>query len=142
MAAFYTLLYVAPSKDAEAIAIDANEDAAEQYPSCWLRHIGDEEIVALWDLIDAESNEGTIMGDMVYASPDGDVMVMTVPREFVHSLATVPEDALEELTDSWLSSELLTQWTRPDLRAVLNELKSICETAVETGLPVQQVCCL
>jgi hypothetical protein len=139
MAAFYTLLYVAPSEDAEAIAVDANEDAMERYPNAWLQHIGDEELVALWDILEGEDNDGTLMGDLTYASPDGEVMVMPVPEQFVLAVANVPQADLGHLAEQWLSSHLMTQWAHADVLAVLTQLKDICRTSIETGHPLLQV---
>ena len=88
MAAFYTLLYVAPSTEAESIAMDAEEDATSRYPNAWLQHVGDEELVALWDVLDSASNDGTLMGDVAYASPDGEVMVFRMSLSRPSSLLT------------------------------------------------------
>lgn len=139
MAAFYTLLYVAPVEDAEAIAADVNEDAMDRYPSAWLRHIGDEELVALWDILDRESNEGTVMGDLAYASPDGEIMVMSVPKDFVVAVDNVAPVDLERVAQEWRTSELMGQWSLTDVLTVLGELKAICKRSVESGLPVLQV---
>lgn len=139
MAAFYTLLYVAPITAAESIALDADEDAMNRYPSAWLRHVGDEELVALWDILDAASNEGTLMGDLVYASPDGEVMVMTVPKEFVMALAAAD---LESVAQPWQSTELMQQWSQADVLAVLQDITALCKRALECGQPVLQVASL
>lgn len=139
MTAFYTLLYVAPSEDAEAIAVDADEDAMERYPNAWLQHIGDEELVALWDILEGEDNDGTLMGDVAYASPDGEVMVMAVPERFVLAVANLPQADLEHLAERWLSSSLMVQWANADVLAVLTKLKDICRTSKDSGHPLLQV---
>ncbi|MBN8599547.1 MAG: hypothetical protein J0M26_00745 [Planctomycetes bacterium] len=139
MAAFYTLLYVAPSEDAEAIAIDANEDAMERYPNAWLRLIGDEELVALWDLLEGEDNEGTLMGDLTYASPDGEVMVMAAPKPFVTAVGNIAQGDLEPLAEKWRSSNLMAHWAQADVSAVLKQLVDICRTSMESGHPLLQV---
>jgi hypothetical protein len=136
MAAFYTVLYVAPMTDAEAIAIDADEDAKDRYPSAWLRQIGDEELVALWDVLDASSNEGTLMGDLAYASPDGEVMVMPFPKDFVVALAAAD---LEPVAQQWRSTDLMQLWSQADLLGVLQELRALCKCSLERGHPVLQV---
>lgn len=139
MAAFYTLLYVAPITDAESIAQDADEDAMNRYPSVFLRHIGDEELVALWDVLDAASNEGTLMGDLAYASPDGEVMVMALPKAFVMALAAA---ALEPLAQQWRSAELMQQWAVADVLTILQDISALCKRSMECGQPVLQVASL
>ncbi|MEZ5940832.1 MAG: hypothetical protein R3C18_05540 [Planctomycetaceae bacterium] len=139
MAAFYTLLYVAPSEDSEAIAVDANEDAMERYPNAWLQRIGDEELVALWDILEGEDNDGTLMGDLTYASPDGEVMVMAAPEQFVTAVGNIAHDNLERVAEKWRSSELMAQWAHADVIAVLKQLTDICKTSMESGHPLLQV---
>lgn len=62
MSAFYTQLFVAPLTEAETIAIDQNEDANEKFPNVCLDRVGDLELVELWDVIDPETNAGTLYG--------------------------------------------------------------------------------
>jgi len=139
MAAFYTLLYVAPITDAASIAIDADEDAMERYPNAWLRHIGDEELVALWDVLDTASSQETLMGDLAYASPDGEVMVMSVPATFVTALAAAD---LEPIAQRWQATELMGRWSEAEVVAVLQELAALCKRSVESGHPQLQVASL
>ncbi|MCA8992310.1 MAG: hypothetical protein KDA88_10045 [Planctomycetaceae bacterium] len=139
MAAFYTLLYVAPPEDAETIAVDANEDAMERYPNAWLQYIGDEELVALWDILEGEDNDGTLMGDLTYASPEGDVMVMAAPEQFVIAVGNIAQGDLERVAEKWQSSDLMVQWTHADVIAVLTQLIGICRVSMESGHPLLQV---
>lgn len=139
MAAIYTLLYVAPVSEAESIAIDADEDAMNRYPSAWLRHVGDEELVALWDILDNASNEGTLMGDLAFASPDGEVMVMPVPEEFVKAISAMD---LEPVAQQWRSTELMQEWSQADVLSVLQELRTLGKHSLDCGNPVLQVASL
>lgn len=139
MAAFETLLFVAPITDSKAIALDVDEDAKHRYPSAWLRNIGDEELVDLWDVVDAESNEGTIMGNLGYASPDGEVMVMTVPETFVTALAAID---VQQIAKEWQSTDLMQAWPLEDVLAVLRELTTLCKRSIELGHPILQVASL
>jgi len=142
MAAFYTLLYVAPISAAEDIAIDADEDAMERYPSAWLKSIGDLELVELWGIVEPGSDAGTLMEDIAYASPDGEVMVMTVPTSFVVAMSSLPDNQREQVAQKWQSSELMADWSVADVGAVVQEILSICKRSVASGDPVLQVASL
>lgn len=121
MAAFYTLVYVAPVEDAETIAIDANEDAIDRYPSAWLRLIGDQELVELWDTLDGETNEGTLFASLVYESPGGEMLVTQFPQAFVVAVGKVATVDLERIAQEWNATELMQDWSPADVLAVLEE---------------------
>lgn len=139
MAAFYTLVYVAPIKDAETIAIDADEDAMDRYPSAWLRLIGDQELVALWGILSSETKRETLFASLVYESPGGEMLVTQFPEPFVVAVDRLPIDDLEHVALEWNATELMQDWSLADVLTVLGELQAICKQSSECGLPVLQV---
>jgi len=139
MAAFDTLLFVAPVTEAEAIALDPNEDAMDRWPSAWLKSIGDLELVELWDVLSEDENEGTLMADLAWSSPDGDVMVMTTPDEFVTAMAELGESDFSRVAAQWHGGELMCHWSKEDIVTILTQLAVLCRKAVTTATPVLQV---
>ena len=139
MAAFFTLLYVAPISEAENIAIDVNENANERWPNACLNHIGDEELAALWDVLEPEEEHVSLIGDLAYTSPDGDLMVMTVPSEFIEAVTELPEEKHEIIAMQWQTSDLMSHWQIEDIMLVLKDLSSICRESVSSDNPILQV---
>ncbi len=142
MSAFYTLIFVAPTSDAEMIALDADEQANERYPNVWLDHIGDLELIELWNTLDSKVDAVTLLEDMVYASPDGEVIVVEVPPNFIEVVYRIPTSDMPRIVAQWRSSELMSDWSQPDLMDVFKELASLCKQSVESATPVLQVATL
>jgi hypothetical protein len=141
MAAFYTLFYIAPPEAAEAIAFD--EDAIDRWPSVWLRHIGDLELVALWNVIDEKSqeSEGTLMADLIFQGSDEGPFVMRVPPEFIAAVASIPDDEAPDVATAWSRAAELPdwRWRQEEVTRLLNELRTFAQQALASGQPVLQV---
>jgi hypothetical protein len=139
MSAFYTLLFVAPTSDAELIALDTDEQSNQRYPNAWLNHIGDLELIELWNLLVSGTDAATLLEDMVYASPDGEVIVAEVPAAFIDAVNGIAASDMLKIVAQWRSSEIMTDWSQPDLLAVFNALSIICKQSADTTTPVLQV---
>lgn len=139
MAAFYTLLYIADLADAEAVGCD--EDAANRWPSLWLRHIGDQELVALWATIaDLPPEPGrTLMADLLLQGSDEGPFVMRVRPAFVSAVAAVPAERVPEVAAAWGRAEGLADWPPVELAAVVGQLREFAQRAVTSGQSVLQV---
>ena len=134
MAAFYTLLYIADPADAEAVG--CAEDAADRWPSVWLKHIGDLELVQLWSAVaDLPPKSGTLMDDLVFQGGEEGPFVMRVPPAFVAALARVPEDHVPAIAAAWGRSEELADWQPEDLSGVVGELRAFCRGRWHVGRP-------
>jgi hypothetical protein len=139
MAAFYTLLYIASAEDAEALAIE--EDPQDRWPSLWLKHIGDLELVALWDLLTKEpsGSAGTLMEDLLFQASDEGPFVMGVPPEFVAAVAAISDRDAAKVASAWGETDELADWQQKDLERTLNELRQFARQAVASNCPVLQV---
>ena len=139
MAAIYTLLYVADPSDAESVGCD--EDADTRWPSVWLKHIGDQELVHLWSVLaDLPPKPAqTLMGDLLFQGGDDGPFVMRVPAEFVAALAALPETRVSEVAAAWGRLEELADWPPSELSAVVNELRAFAKRTVDSGQSVLQV---
>lgn len=139
MAAFYTLLYIAEPTDAEEIG--CAEDAAERWPSMWLKHIGDTELVQLWALLGdlPVGSERTLMGELLYQGGDEGPFVMRVPAEFVTILSRLPKTRVAEIAAAWRGNEELAHWPLAGLAAVVDELREFAGRAITADQSVLQV---
>nr|CAP47753.1 putative integron gene cassette protein [uncultured bacterium] len=139
MSAFYTLLFVAPTSDAESIANDVDEDANERYPNAWLDHIGDLELIELWNILQPGVGAETLLDEMVFASPDGETVVVKVPVGFVEAVNSVSSNRVNDIATQWQASELMADWPLADVVGVFDELSAVCRKSVETATPLLQV---
>ena len=139
MAAFYTLLYIADPAD--AVAVGCEEDAADRWPSLWLRHVGDLELVALWAALgnSASETEGTLMADLLFQASDEGPFVMRVPPAFVAALAAIPAERIPEVASMWGQTEELADWQPAELTTVIEQLREFARRAVTSGKPMLQV---
>ena len=141
MAAFYTLFYIAPPEAAEAIAFD--EEAIDRWPSIWLRHVGDLELVALWNVIDekAQESEVTLMADLIFQGSDEGPFVMRVPQQFIAAVASIPDDERRDVVAKWTHDAELPdwRWRQEEVTKLLQELRTFAQQAVASGQPVLQV---
>jgi hypothetical protein len=139
MAAFYTLLYIAAPVDAEAIACD--ESAADRWPSLWLRHIGDQELVALWGLVakPPEASGETLMADLLFQGSDEGPFVIQMPAAFVSAVAALPAERVSEVAALWGRTTDPVRWRPEDLAGVLGDLWDFAARAVACGKVVVQV---
>jgi hypothetical protein len=139
MAAFYTLLYNAPLEAAEAIAFD--EEAQDRWPSVWLKHIGDLELVALWEVIGGSpsASGGTLMANLVFQGSEEGPFVMSVPPEFITAVASIPDHEASNVAATWGQIEELADWQKEELVSVLNDLRNFAKQALASGQPVLQI---
>jgi hypothetical protein len=139
VAAFYTLLYIADPHEAEAIGRD--EDTADRCPCLWLRHIGDQELVALWATVaDLPPEPGrTLMADLLFQGSDEGPFVMRVPPAFVAAVAAIPAERVPEVAAEWGRSELLAHWQPAELAAVVSQLREFSRRAAAAGQSMLQV---
>jgi hypothetical protein len=110
MAAVDTLLYIAARNEAEAIA--TAEDADARWPSIWLRHVGDQELVALWGVLSGHSPElgTTLMAELLFQGSESGPFVMRVPDEFVSTVAAVQVSAYHHVAEEWQRAAGLPDW--------------------------------
>jgi len=142
VAAFDTLLYIADPADAEAVGCD--EDAADRWPSVWLKHIGDLELVLLWSAVaDLSPEPGrTLMGDLLFQGGEDGPFVMRVPMPFVVALADLPAERVPAVAATWGGSEELADWRPEELAGVISELREFTQRAKASGQAVLQVATL
>jgi hypothetical protein len=142
VAAFYTLLYIAAPADAEAVGCD--EDAADRWPSVWLKHVGDLELVQLWSAVaDLPPEPGrTLMGDLLFQGGEDGPFVMRVPERFVAALASLEAERVPAIAAAWGRSEELADWRPEELAGVVGELREFAQRAVASGQAVLQVATL
>lgn len=82
------------------------------------------------------------MEDLAFNSPDGELMVMTVPNEFIVAVSRISESRFENVAQEWKSIELMGEWPVSEIKSVLNDLSEICKTALSENKPVLQVASL
>jgi Zn-dependent protease len=115
VAAFYTELYIADPADAEAVGCE--EDAIDRWPSVWLPHIGDQELVQLWGIVaDLPDEPGrTLMAELLFQGGDDGPFVMRVPAPFVSAIAGVADEQLPEVAAAWGRTDELADWPPDEL---------------------------
>lgn len=139
MAAFYTLLYIAEPADAEAVGCD--DDVDDRWPSIWLKHIGDLELVHLWSVVAKLPQERgrNLMGDLLFQGGDEGPFVMRVPAEFVTAVANLSAEQMPEVAAEWGQIEELADWQPAELANIVSQLREFARRAVMSGKSVLQV---
>jgi hypothetical protein len=139
MAAIYTLLYIAPAEEAEAIAL--GDHPLRHLPGIWLNHVGDLELAALWSVAAAEPSqaEGTIMAELLFQAAEEGPFVIRVPHAFVQTVAAIDDAHLQEVAAKWGQTEALSKWHLQELAGVVKQLRDFGRRALESSDPVLQV---
>jgi hypothetical protein len=128
MAVVHTLFYLAAPEEAEQIALA--EEASDRWPSLWLRHVGDQELVALWGVVgrNAPGSGATVMAELLFQGSDEGPFVMRAPDEFVSAAATVQPPSYGRIAEEWCRAAGLPDWRgRPE--TIISALDDLCSFA-------------
>ena len=126
MAAFFTELFRVEKSNVESLF----DPELERDPatSLWLRHLGDLELVGLWESLPDARSEGTLMAD-VLADDGGEQLVFSLPDNFIDSIDSISGGDVDAVVGRWAEMEELADSQSSDLAQVVGDIRSLVRNA-------------
>jgi hypothetical protein len=145
MSALETHLFIADDSAASQIAAVVLNDAGEldAWPNLCLK-LGEMELQALWaatggwDLASSKS----VASDLLFQSPDGDLMVIKVAPAFIAAIANLAADRVTGVAAIWASSEFPGGYSSGGLVEIINDIRSFAGQAAQSKKSVLQLAAL
>ena len=137
MAAFFTE-FVRINRDAVDSLLDPELERSQD-TSLWLDHIGDLELVSLWDFLpNSTASDDTLMEDLI--SPhDGEILVFSTPDEFVNAIRDLNGDEIMDTAKKWSALDEMSHWELNELAGVIRDLQKFVQDAKTHNQIVVQV---
>jgi len=135
MAAFFTELFRVDPADVDSLADPELEPNPET--SIWLRHIGDLELVGLWELLPGAESDGTLMAEPL-TETDAECVVLSIPSNFLQCVRELPESDIPGIIQRWNEMEELSHWTSENLTQLFISLRNLVSDAHAAGQVVVQ----
>jgi hypothetical protein len=134
--------FIAAAADAERIAAVVMEDAGEfdDWPNLHLP-LGEMELRALWAAMRGRAVDAgeSVAGDLLFESPDGELLVMTVEPEFLRSAAALPSADVAPVAAAWSRAEFSGGFTAAELADLVEQIRAFAGRAMTAKTPVLQL---
>lgn len=136
MAAFFTELFRIDPDDVHSLLDPELE--RDDTTSLWLEHLGDLELVGLWESLPGAKPADTLMDELL-SDPEAGVLIFTLPDDFLDSIESVRDADIGATAQQWGRMQELSHWKDSDLAQVIRDIRTLVREARASGQMVVQL---